>query len=222
MAYGVFSNIPTLERIVIEGDTYFTSGVFDQLPNLEEVVINGDAIIEAGFNGTSPEKISIQGNPTIDSYTEDYLQQASILSGRYIRIYASPDSSWFNAPDLPGVYIVNPAEVSLRYIDSKGNNLAPMYYALSDSLTDYTVAANPTADFSLYYRAGDSISLTPPTIAGYVTPEAKTFVLGAGINNLTYTYKPVGLPNTGNLDLVTYLVSILGLSALAYGLRRVV
>lgn len=219
---GALQSVGITEVTLPASLTTLSGGVFSGSTNLKKVTFMGPTTIEASFYGTSLEEIYFNDDATIDEWVVEALTEVIGVTGKYIRVYAASESDWFSAPDLASVYIVNPAEVFLRYLGPSGNNLAPEYYALSDSLTDYSVAANPTADFSLYYRAGNSLKLDPPTIAGYVTPEAKTFVLGAGINNLTYSYQPVGLPDTGSINLVTYLVSILGLTALAYGLRRVV
>lgn len=45
-----------------------------------------------------------------------------------------------------------------------------------------------------YYRMGDSVTIDPPAIDGYITPEPQTFVLGAADNTFSYVYTR---PSTG-------------------------
>lgn len=61
--------------------------------------------------------------------------------------------------------------------------------------------AAETADiqtgFAQYYRVGQSITFTPPTITGYDTPTARTTTLGADNNTVTFTYTATS-HNDGN------------------------
>lgn len=114
--------------------------------------------------------------------------------------------------DSLGGAIINPASVTLRYVDAHGSQLqAPEQQAgvrNSDSsvLTDYSVKAssvlapldpeNPTpsetadlpAGFAQYYRAGQTKTFDAPAIVGYATPAAQTVTLASGENVVTFTY----------------------------------
>ncbi len=139
---GAFGSSTELQKLTIEGDTAIINSAFAYDPSkLTEVLINGDAIF--------------------DETIEEAFVATVTNTGEYIRVYAPRTSSWYDAPDLEGIYVVNPAEINLRYVDVNDNDLATAYYALSDEVDDYTVAANPEADFSVYYRAGDEIALNP-------------------------------------------------------------
>lgn len=115
--------------------------------------------------------------------------------------------------DSLGGSIINPTTVTIRYVDSDGNEIKASEQATgmktdkSSYLTDYGTApsailappldstaptAAETADiqtgFAQYYRVGQSITFTPPTITGYDTPTARTTTLGADNNTVTFTY----------------------------------
>lgn len=90
--------------------------------------------------------------------------------------------------DCLGGYLVNPAQILVRYFDSNGNNLSPDNYKVGDNLNDYKVSSNPTHDLNLYYRYGQSVSLNPLSINGYITPKEHTIVLGLELEDNTYSF----------------------------------
>ncbi|HEY1085312.1 MAG TPA: leucine-rich repeat protein [Candidatus Saccharimonadales bacterium] len=114
--------------------------------------------------------------------------------------------------DPTGGQLINPASVTIHYKDEQGNQLqAPAQYtgvrtSGSTNLTNYGIVdsavkapldpTNPTpqeaselaSGFAQYYRSGQTKTFTPPSIAGYTTPSAKTVTFTPGENVLTFTY----------------------------------
>ncbi len=104
--------------------------------------------------------------------------------------------------DIYGGLIVNPSPLTLNYRDLSSNTLAPSQTLLGDGITDYTVGsllainADPTNNdlASLYYFPGETVTLTPQAINGYITPASQTITLGVGQNQntLSFVYAPIG------------------------------
>lgn len=86
--------------------------------------------------------------------------------------------------------LVNPAQVTVQYRDATGNAVAPDVTYVGPSRTSYEVSVNPDApgDFSGYYVAGQSPTITAPSVTGFTTPDAQRPVLAAGLNTVTFTY----------------------------------
>lgn len=88
-----------------------------------------------------------------------------------------------------GGYVVNPAIYTVNYQSTSGDAIAPsLTSGTGPTLNSYLVSENPTDDFSQYYRAGDSVTLETPNVAGYITPAGHNLTLAAGINEYTFIY----------------------------------
>jgi hypothetical protein len=116
--------------------------------------------------------------------------------------------------DSLGGHLINPASVSVRYVNGSNASLSTSYAStghLTDgtNLSDYLVknvtvpplvdSQNPTpeeqaaleTDLGQYYRSGKNISLSAPTIPGYTlqhpsSPYAASLVSGINVINFTY------------------------------------
>lgn len=171
----------------------------------------GATSIDGAFFSNNITTVLINGQTNFtDSGSNDTFNVNADNTGQYVRILtADPTNPYgyvdYNYTTSGGAYLINPASITVKYVDSHGNVLTPGYTKTGDTLTDYTVAANPTADFSLYYRAGKIMTLTAPTVSGYVTPLAQTVTLKPGDNSVTFTYftaaelaaKTPKVPDTG-------------------------
>lgn len=120
--------------------------------------------------------------------------------------------------DSLGGAIINPVAVTVKYVDSHGNQLrTPAQQtgvrSLNGSLlTDYSVESSailapldpeaPTtqeevdmqAGFAQYFHIGQNRTFTAPTIAGYTTPSAQTVTLTAEQNVVTFVYQDAASP----------------------------
>jgi len=156
-------------------------------------------------------------------------------TGRYIEFYTGDSTNPFGYTDLADTYIVNPAQAVLRYVATGGAELLTYATEVGETLGDYTVANNPTGDFSLYYRLGDSFAAAAPVIAGYITPANQSVVLSAGSNVLSFAYVAIGsnlpgVPNTGSMLVAKALSEkyspllvvalLIGIAAASYGAIR--
>lgn len=129
-------------------------------------------------------------------------------TGQYIQLYTVDETNPHGYADLAGTYVVNPAQLHVNYVDNSGTPLAAHDVKVGDNLSDYTVAANPAAYFSLYWRALETVTSQPIEIDGYMTPPLQSGVVHAGVNSRTFVYaqngevtpvNPIvpGVPNTG-------------------------
>jgi hypothetical protein len=101
--------------------------------------------------------------------------------------------------DSLGGHIINPANVTLSYHDSQGNELQPSTGHAGSGLSDYLVSSNPTNDLNLYYRLGDVENFAPPDIDGYVLADSIDLTLSLPNNTHTFVYVSEGTtPNTPN------------------------
>lgn len=124
-------------------------------------------------------------------------------TGEYIRLYTTNPSNPYNYQDFSDedvAYIVNPAAIQTHYNDTEGNTLAPTSFKTGETLTDYTIAANPDADFAQYYRGGELKTITAPTINGYQAPAAQMLTLTPGLNVASLTYSIPGEVSASNPD----------------------
>ncbi len=113
--------------------------------------------------------------------------------------------------DSLGGHLINPASVELQYFNASNTSLqaSQTFTGLlsGNHLTNYMVTQGPVVSIpadpenptpteqtainealSAYYRIGDEVTITPPAIDGYITPEVQTFVLGAADNTFSYVY----------------------------------
>ncbi|MGV9001346.1 MAG: leucine-rich repeat domain-containing protein [Candidatus Saccharimonadaceae bacterium] len=221
---GPFANTALTEVTFPASLTDLSSGAFLSTPTLTKLTFLGDTSVSSNaFLGDGLKELYLNGDVAIDATVLSIIDSSVGITGEYVRIYAPQTSSWWGAADEPGVYIVNPAQVNVRYTDTNGNDIAPSLQKLSDTLTDYTVSANPSADFSLYYRVGNTFTQAPIAIAGYLTPAAQQLTLGISTNNLSYVYQRVLPPSTGlkQSNVVVYVgVGIVGFVLIMVGILQ--
>lgn len=120
------------------------------------------------------------------------------LGARYVPVYTKDPSNPYGYtstayPGDGGGYIVNPATVTVKYVDENGKEVAPstIVDAISSdpSITSYLVSQNTAGDMTKYYTAGYSYTAQPVEVTGYITPSAKTVVLQPRSNVITLVYK---------------------------------
>ncbi len=102
-----------------------------------------------------------------------------------------------------GGYIVNASDITVNYRSSNGDAIKPSQTYTGNHggeyLKDYIVSNGPIIDSvadeplvnASYYRIGDTVTITPPSIPGYLTPAAKTFTLSGATNQGTFTYQKI-------------------------------
>lgn len=79
----------------------------------------------------------------------------------FARARTSPASNPFGYSDIPGAVIVNPAELLVHVESADGRAIRVDGSFFGDGLTSFERAANPTADFSRYYRVGERRIVDP-------------------------------------------------------------
>ena len=99
-------------------------------------------------------------------------------------------------------YLINPASVTITYRSKDGSDLTTQQTLIGSdpSLQTYQLANyldlsdpdNPVFDqakLATLYRIGDTITITPPEIDGYITPQPFTITLASGemAHNVVYT-----------------------------------
>lgn len=132
--------------------------------------------------------------------------------------------------DSLGGHILNPSQVTLKYVDSEGNQLISPNIYTGTGLTSYSVSENHTNDLDLYYRVGSSYSIHPPDISGYISPAVVqlalgseqtehvfTYVLGNAVSTATDKEGDGQLANTG-FDINTPIVMAMALLIMATGI----
>ena len=113
-----------------------------------------------------------------------------------------------------GGHLINPARLAVNYLSSDSGTIAPAFTAVGQRadgtpITSYLVkdagtypspvnSSSPTpaeqaaidAYWAQYYRVGQSVSLTLPDVAGYITPTPaqRAFTLGAANTTESITY----------------------------------
>lgn len=145
-------------------------------------------------------------------YTSDSTNPHDIKdSVLFDEIEYTGDDDWQDIASKGG-HIVNPARLELKYLNISNQNLTQTLQIVgmaedSSLLTNYLQVDGPTIPMpidvwnitpaeqaaidealSAYYRIGDSVTITPPAISGYITPPTQTFVLGAADNEFSYIY----------------------------------
>lgn len=192
----------SLTSVIINGSPAIGSGAF-RGNQVTSVIINGnptigdDAFIDNGLNkATIPSSLTAY---TADWY--DYYQ----TNAQFVRLYASDpafitantDTLYTDTSDgttyyTTSGYLINPASVTVRYVDTHDAELRSPDVYMSDTYPDYRLSSNPTYILtpSSYYRSGNTKSFTAPAIDGYVLTSAATQspTLTAGDNTVTFTY----------------------------------
>lgn len=145
--------------------------------------------------------------------------------------------------DSLGGQIINPALVTVRYLDDHGNQLQPQetragirndgsvfgdYFTKSSAILAPIDPDNPTpeetadlaAGFAQYFRIGQTHSFTAPVIAGYDTPTPQTITLASGQTVVTFVYhRPANTsapnaPNTGLRSMTGAILAIVTLTVI--------
>lgn len=170
------------------------------------------------FSGLSSDPTT--GYDDIDQvhYVQLYTDVDSLNPGGYTDTVYDPEDINFDEVFYPaGGYIVNPATYTINYRSNSDNILASsLTSGTGPTLSDYLFSSNPTSDFTLYYRAGNVISLTAPDIENYITPASYNMRLANGQNTYNFVYNPIvtpsdntnipGAPNTSYLGKITGLI----------------
>lgn len=142
---------------------------------------------------------------------------------------------------VTGGFVINPASITINYVNSANSNLQTSLtliateagvtdYKIASSLGNITLAETPNewggldvtpsfnAGFS-FYRTGQTITPTLPTIDGYITPEARTVTLASAANQANFVYltqaeidagvtlNPDGTPSVPNTGIQAILQS---------------
>lgn len=195
------------------------ASAFEHNNDLLASVVIGSGVQTVGdtaFGWNPIETVTVRGNPTlhVDAFAgsgPNYVSGEGGQGDSFIRMYATnadfignygPGRIALNIDDsIRDGFIVNPATYTVNYRTSDGDTLLPSISSgISPTLTDYSFAANPTGDFSLYYLGGDEIPLSPPDVDDYVTPGAYNLTLAGGPNVYTFVYASVdsgGIEPTG-------------------------
>ena len=106
--------------------------------------------------------------------------------------------------DVVSGTLINASSVNITYKDSNGSDLAPLTTKVSDTLPSYLAIDNPTNDPNLYYHMGNSLTITPPDISGYITPSSQTIAsMIGGENNINFVYQQDGGGSNSNNNVVT-------------------
>lgn len=131
-----------------------------------------------------------------------------------------------------GGHIINPASVTIRYINNSGGEIQGAQTFTGSSLFNYRAFENITNDLSLYYRIGDIEVLTPPAIDSYIVPAARSFTFASAANDLTFVYTPLdttastnssadgGLAATGLPQPPLLVTAVLWIAGAAFLLKR--
>lgn len=223
---GGFAGLPVENLVLGNSINLISNGVFSGLLIQKITIPEHVAELSNGALGSSTiQEITFDGDTTI---TGDPFVGVTYTTGQYIRLLTSDPSNPYGYTDSANTYIVNPAAITVKYVDSHGNTLSPELYQTGATLTDYTVTANPTADFSLYYRSGQSLSYAASAIEGYQTPAAQSISLLPGANTVTFVYytpaeivamNTLEAPKTGLEHAVSpilyVIVAFVGVSAVA-------
>lgn len=211
---GAFSSTDGIEEITFHSNVRrVSSGVFynNKLTKLF-LPASIEAIEPGAFWRNYITEITVAGSTPINL---DAFVGNTQNTGEYIRLYTTDHSNPHNYQDFISEefsYIVNPAAIRTYYSDTEGNTLAPTNFKTGDSLSDYTIAANPEADFSQYYRGGETKTVTATHIDGYEAPAPQSVTLKPRLNIASLVYSiPLedggavspgtgatpGVPNTG-------------------------
>lgn len=142
---------------------------------------------------------------------------------------------------VTGGFVVNPASITINYVNSANSSLqtsltliatdaAVTDYKIASSLSNITLAETPnewggldaTASFNngfSFYRTGETITPTLPTIDGYITPETRSVTLASAVNQANFVYltqaeidagvtlNPDGTPSVPNTGLQALIQS---------------
>jgi hypothetical protein len=105
--------------------------------------------------------------------------------------------------DSFGGHLINPARAIISHQDYEGATLAATIVRTGASQTSYMAILNPSNNFGLYYRMGDSDTFSAPTISGYTTPADHILSLANPDNPYTFVYTNASGPADDDTDTTT-------------------
>ena len=201
IGYGAFRNNGLTSVTIPDSVTSIGERAF-YVNNLTSVTIPSSvtSIGSYAFHQNSLTSVTIEGNPTL----ADPVFRRN--GNQIIRIYANDPAFQAAYPyayygSTIGAFITNPASISLLNENEAGEELGstPAFVGngANGPLTDYSFAAlradinSGTSEedaFARYFTAGTQYTIPTPAFAGYITPEARTVTLAAGLNELTQVY----------------------------------
>lgn len=172
-------------------------------------------------------------SPSNPRHFTDYLDIASLKD------FFNPTTSGQHF--VLGGYLINPASVSLNYTDTSNQQLLQSVtltgstpdnqpikdHVIGTSGINVPYPANPasptpeelaaiTTALSAYYRLGQSFTLAPPVIKGYVAPPTQSVLLSAASTVHPVVYTPVMLSGTplASTGMAVWMVVAAGLGSL--------
>lgn len=227
---GAFYSLTTPSlTIQSAGDLTITESAFRGLSGISHLTLPASLVsLDFGAFGYSQlQSVTLLSTPTIgegvfcgsgvgyDAFNGTYTDFDKIY---YLQVYAPTGTSLTDTLCPPedlngesiehamGGYVVNPAQVKVQYKDDADTILSSeptIVGRLTDGtpLENYLVSENPTGNLSLYYHLGDTLAFAAPDLDGYITPTARTVVLGSGLNTVNFIYTTLRptMPNTGIL-----------------------
>ena len=200
-----------LTHVTIPSSVTFIGSAAFYNNNLTTVTIEGNPTLGADvFNHNGLDISTIPSGLTTAEqyeYRQNHAELVRITATDPDFIAANQDTFYTSTASgstyITFGYLINPASVAFTYQNSANTALSTSLTLVGSnpSVTDYRIASilntadpdSPTLDFASanYFRQGQTLTPTDytlPTIEGYVTPEPRTFVLGAATNTQTFTY----------------------------------
>lgn len=183
-----------LDSVTIEGTPNLSFSIVDY--NI--FAANGADLIQYVSLYSSDPAAAIAYLDSHIRYVPIYTSDPSNPAGYTDTDYGNKFTTTFNVPIptganafLSGGVIINPSQVTVNYHDTNSNPVDAPDYFVGPSLSDYKISSNPSANFSLYYHADDTATLTAPdTISNYSRQSQSPYSLPllAGPNSHTFIY----------------------------------
>ena len=183
---GTFENLPSLRMLDLGESVQTISQSAFSNNNLETITIPSSvtSITSYAFRSNSIKVVLLQGPTTLDDTA--FIYRSTIDDPHYVRFFTDypelyTDKVFRNTSTgvVTGARLFNAVSASIKYVDSHGNDLAGSQIVISKdgSINDYLVASNPYEDYTLYYKIGDVIQITPLAISGYIIPDSISLAL---------------------------------------------
>lgn len=152
------------------------------------------------FAGKNITHIYVSGD--VDLTADAFIGNNS-NTGQYIRVYthdlSNPhgylDKYIEEDGDVRLAYIVNPARLTVKYVDSSnGNSIKPSVSGLGEGVDSYVMSDNPVINndyasaYAKYYRVGSRVNLVAPAHAGYLRPDDNNFLVSEFDGGYTFSY----------------------------------
>lgn len=209
--------------------------------SLLTVRILGMPIISDGSTFSANGNNIASSPDTVGSEPWASWQQATAL---FVKVYTSDNSftdlssasGYATDTYVVGAWLKNPARYTVEYKNSKGETIAPSRTVINhdpavanyryEPFIDASDPLNPTVDGSSFYRIGESVTVSPQVISGYITPGSQTVTLGED-TTVTFIYEPSGgsatvLAETGSSIQYAALVAstLIGMGIVVLRFRR--